>query len=64
MCGVDIIMRSRPYYDTLPTFRGETEQRRHGKNGGSRCAVAECRCRHDTMTHVVVDFMSKIRRLP
>ena len=32
------------HYDKLPTFRGETEQRRLYKNGGASCAVAERRC--------------------
>ena len=42
-------MRSEPYHDELPTFRGETEPRRHCGNEGWICAVAECRCRHDMM---------------
>ena len=40
-------MRSRPYYDELQTFRGETERGRHHRNEGSICAVAERRYRHD-----------------
>ena len=40
-------MRSWPHYDELPTFRGETEHRQHGEMGGSSCALAERRRRHD-----------------
>ena len=39
-----------PYHDELPTFRGDTKQRRHRRNGGSNCAMDERRCRHDMMT--------------
>ena len=42
-------MRSEPYHDELHTFRGDTEQRRHRRNGGSSCAMDERRCRHDMM---------------
>ena len=42
-------MRSEPYHDELHTFRGDTEQRRHRRNGGSICAMDERRCRHDMM---------------
>ena len=41
---------SRPHYDELRTFRGETEQGRHCEIGGSSCAVVERRCRHDMMS--------------
>ena len=40
-------MRSEPYHDELHTFRGDTKQRRHRRNGGSSCAMDERRCRHD-----------------
>ena len=46
-------MRSRPHYDELPTFRGETKKRRLCKNGGSSCAMDERRCRHDMMMVVI-----------
>ena len=42
-------MRSEPYRDELHTFRGDTEQRRHRRNGGSSCAMDERRCGHDMM---------------
>ena len=42
-------MRSWPHYDELPTFWGETKQRRHCENGGSSCAMDERHCRHDMM---------------
>ena len=42
-------MRSEPYHDELHTFRGDTKQRRHRRNGGSSCAMDERRCRHDMM---------------
>ena len=40
-------MWSRPHYDKLSTFRGETEQRRNCRNGGSSCTMDERRWRHD-----------------
>ena len=46
-------MRSQPHSDELRTFRGETEQRRHCKKGGTICAVAECHCRHDMMMNII-----------
>ena len=48
-------MRSWPHYDELPTFRGETKQRRDATLEGravrwlSAVAVAERHCRHDMM---------------
>ena len=42
-------MRSEPYHDELYTFRGDTRQRRHRRNGGSSCAMDERRCGHDMM---------------
>ena len=42
-------MPSEPYHDELHTFHGDTEQRRHRRNGGSSCAMDERRCRHDMM---------------
>ena len=42
-------MRSEPYHDELYTFRGDTKQRRHRRNGGSSCAMDERRCGHDMM---------------
>ena len=42
-------MRSWPHHDEPLTFRGETKQRRYGDIGGSSCAVAERRYRHDMM---------------
>ena len=47
-------MRSEPYHDELHTFRGDTEQRRHRRNGGSSCAMDERRCRHDMMMRVTL----------
>ena len=47
-------MRSEPYHDELHTFWGDTEQRRHRRNGGSSCAMDERRCRHDMMKGVVI----------
>ena len=47
-------MRSEPYYDELYTFRGDTKQRRHRRNGGSSCAMDERRCGHDMM--IVLDY--------
>ena len=46
-------MPSRSHYDNLTTFRGETEQRRQDENGGSSCAVAERRCRHDVVNTTI-----------
>ena len=43
-------MRSEPYHDELYTFREDTKQRRHGRNGGSSCAMDERHCGHDMMT--------------
>ena len=42
-------MRSEPYHDELCTFRGDTKQRRHRRNGGSSCAKDERRFGHDMM---------------
>ena len=42
-------MRSESYHDELHTFRGDTKQRRHRRNGGSSCAMDERRCGHDMM---------------
>ena len=42
-------MRSEPYHDELHTFRGDTKQRRHRRNGGSSCAMDERRCGQDMM---------------
>ena len=42
-------MRSEPYHDEQHTFRGDTKQRRHRRNGGSSCAMDERCCRHDMM---------------
>ena len=47
-------MRSEPYQDELHTFRGDTEQRRHRRNGRSSCAMDERRCRYDMMMTVTI----------
>ena len=57
-CQCDVCVRhgqmwTRPRYDKLPTFRGETEQRRHCGNGGSSCTMDERRCRHDIMMNTM-----------
>ena len=58
-------MRSEPYHDDLHTFRGDTKQRRHRRNGGSSYAMDERRCRHDMMItrlllqHINTSYMTK-----
>ena len=42
-CDLNHIMTSCTH------FKGDTEQRRHRRNGGSSCAMDERRCRHDMM---------------
>ena len=41
------LCRGLPYHDELHTFRGDTEQRRHRRNGGSSCGWAPLQTRHD-----------------
>ena len=56
-------MRSEPYHDERHTFRGETEHRRHCGKKGWICAVAEYRCRHDTMTVMLNGITGKAKQL-
>ena len=56
-------MRSERYHDELHTFRGDTKQRRHHRNGGSSCAMDERRCRHDMMMIVYEIRLIAVREL-